>query len=534
MTPDVPPTAKRPNFIVVMTDQQRADHLGCYGNTVVKTPNLDAVAARGTRFERFFVANPICQPNRAALATGQMTSVNGCRQNGIPLSLDSTTYADVLAAAGYRTGLVGKAHFQNVSNIPAKPRQQQGLGAELEAPVNHARQTQRDGPAYRCEVRGAWANDPDRDFPSPYYGFEHVRLCIGHGDQVEGHYTRWLADKLAEGAGGASDPRGPEKALDNASPRPPQVWRTAVPEKLYPTTYVADMACDFLAEEDARPFLLVVSFPDPHHPFTPPGRYHDLYDPDEVELPASFNHPTGARTDLPEHVLQAYKVGDQDPNAYWPFHVDEDNLRRMIALNYGTITMIDDMVGRILAALAATGQAEETVICFMSDHGDYMGDHGTVLKHGLHSQGVIRVPFIWSDPQAQEAGVSNLQASAIDFAPTLLQRAGLKVPIGMQGRDVLAKDAADLPVLIEDSGISIYFDPDADTSIRTLVHQGWRMSVFEGSDLGELYDLNTDPHELGNLWSAPEAQSRKMQMFQHMMQRQIALRDKSLLATNQA
>ena len=109
----------RPNFLVIMTDQQRADHLGCYGNSIVQTPHLDALAARGTRFENFYVANPICQPNRAALATGQLTSVNGCRQNGIPLGLDCTTYADVLRAAGYRTGLVGKAHFQNVSPIPA-------------------------------------------------------------------------------------------------------------------------------------------------------------------------------------------------------------------------------------------------------------------------------------------------------------------------------------------------------------------------------------------------------------------------------
>jgi len=523
-------TAKRPNFIVIMTDQQRADHLGCYGNPVVKTPHLDGLAARGQRFERFYVSNPICQPNRAALATGQLTSVNGCRQNGIPLSLDSTTYADVLRAAGYRTGLMGKAHFQNVSNIPAKPRQQQGQGEDLDPPVNRARQHQRDGSAYQCEVRGSWASDPDRDFPTPYYGFEQVRLCIGHGDQVEGHYSRWLADRLD----GAPDPRGPDNAINNDAGTTPQVWRTAVPEELYPTTYVADMACDFLAEEDERPFLLVVSFPDPHHPFTPPGRYHDLYDPAEVDIPKSFAHPTGDRSDLPEHVQRAYQVGDDSPNAYWPFHVDAASLRKMIALNYGAITMIDDMVGRILTALAQTGQDEETVICFMSDHGDYMGDHGTVLKHGLHSHGVIRVPFIWADPKVSEAGVTNLHGSAIDFASTLLQRAGLKVPIGMQGRDLLADTVQDLPVLIEDSGIGIYFDADADTSIRTLVHDGWRMSVFEGSDLGELYDLGTDPDELQNLWAAPAAQDRKVQMLQQMVQRQIALRDKSLLATNQA
>ncbi|MBX2884081.1 MAG: sulfatase-like hydrolase/transferase, partial [Granulosicoccus sp.] len=175
-------TDKRPNFIVFMTDQQRADHLGCYGNTVVKTPNIDSLAASGTRFTNFYVSNPICQPNRAALATGQMTSVNGCRQNGISLALDSTTYADVLRAVGYRTGLVGKAHFQNVSDIPAKPRRHQGEGDSPIPPYDRARRTQRSGDGYGCEVRGAWAESPDKLVSLPYYGFDHVRLCVGHGD----------------------------------------------------------------------------------------------------------------------------------------------------------------------------------------------------------------------------------------------------------------------------------------------------------------------------------------------------------------
>lgn len=520
-------SAKRPNFIILMTDQQRADHVGCYGNKTVKTPHIDSLAARGTRFERFYVATPICQPNRAALATGQMTSVNGCRQNGIPLGLDATTYADVLRSAGYRTGLVGKAHFQNVSNIPAKPRAQGGQGDAVDAPFDLARRTQRKGEGFGQEVRGAWASDPDRALPTPYYGFDHVRLCIGHGDQVEGHYSGWLADRLD----GAPDPRG--RAMAEGDDGTPQVWRTAVPEDLYPTTYVGEMAAAFLAEDDDRPFLLTVSFPDPHHPFTPPGRYFDLYDPDEIELPESFPDRTGDREDLPSHVLDAYALGDKAPDAYWPFHVDEATLRRMIALNYGAITMVDDVIGRLLTQVEAQGLTGETVICFMSDHGDYMGDHGTVLKHGVHSHGVIRVPFIWADPEGESA-VSHRQASAIDFAPTLLQRAGLKVPIGMQGQDVFADGAPDLPVLIEDPGIGVYIDPDADTSIRSLVHNGWRMSVFEGSDLGELYDLEADPHELRNLWSDPAAQPRKTAMLHAMIQRQIALRDRSLLATNQA
>jgi len=521
---------RQPNFIIFMTDQQRADHLGCYGNKSVRTKNIDQLAERGLRFDNFFVANPICQPNRIALATGQMSSVNGCRQNGIPMGLDSTSYASVLRGQGYRTGLVGKAHFQNVSDIPAKPRTPWGQGAAPDEDTQLARKSQRRGPLYEQEKRGSWAADPDRTLTLPYYGFDFVRLCIGHGDQVEGHYSGWLRERL----GGAPDPRGREKALDDSSGRIPQVWRTALPESLYPTSFVGEEACAFLEAADEQPFLLLVSFPDPHHPFTPPGAYFDMYDPDQIDLPASFDRPTGLRPDLPDYVKKAYQIGDENTDAYWPFHADPDLARKIIALNYGAITMIDDWIGRIMDCLAATGKQADTVTCFMSDHGDYMGDHGTLLKHGVHSMGLIRVPLIWHDPQSRDRGVRTIQGSAIDFAPTLLQRAGVQVPVGMQGRDLLAPSAPDLPVLIEDAGIGVYRDPLANTSIRTLVHQGWRLSIFEGSQLGELYNLEADPEEMDNLWAAPDHAGKKLEMLQLLIDRQIQLRDKSLLATNQA
>ena len=285
---------RRPNFLVIMTDQQRADHLGCYGNPVVRTPNIDSIAQRGVRFDRFFVSNPICQPNRAALATGQLTTVNGCRKNGIPLSLDSTTYADILRGAGYRTGLVGKAHFQNVSPVEAKSPPLRGAGSPPPAPFDRAMRAQRAGPEYEHEIRTNWIDDPDRDVPFPYYGFDDLALCIGHGDQVEGHYSGWLRDRL----GGAPDPRGRVNALADNAGEAPQIWRTALPEALYPTTFVGEQACAFLERADDRPFLLVVSFPDPHHPFTPPGRYFEMYDPADIPLPVSFDHPTRARNDL--------------------------------------------------------------------------------------------------------------------------------------------------------------------------------------------------------------------------------------------
>lgn len=519
---------QRPNFLIIMTDQQRADHLGCYGNTIVQTPNLDALAARGIRFDKFYVSNPICQPNRAALATGQLTTVNGCRKNGIPLSLNATTYADVLRSAGYRTGLVGKAHFQNVSPVKAKAPELEGVGTPPPVPFNKSNRAQRDGPDYETEIRTHWIKDPERRISRPYYGFDHLALCIGHGDQVEGHYTGWLRDRL----GRTPDPRGRDKALGTGVKGDPQIWRTALPEELYPTSYVGEQAQAFLDDPSDCPFLLLVSFPDPHHPFTPPGRYFDMYDPDDIALPASYDYPIHERNDLPAHLKQVYELGDEKPDAFWPFHANPNTVRQMIALNYGAISMIDDWLGRILSTLRRSGKAENTHVIFMSDHGDYMGDHGTVLKHGVHSQGLIRVPLLWASPETTKT-VTDIQGSAIDFAPTLLAQAGLQQPVGMQGRDLLAKGCANLPVLIEDAGLS-FADPKGQTACRTLLHNNWRLTLFEGSKMGELYDLEKDPHELSNLWSDHASTDRKTDMLQSLAERQMALQRSDLIPTHQA
>ena len=123
--------AKTPNYLFIVTDQLRADHLGCYDNSVVKTPNIDSLAARGTRFDRFYVANPICMCNRASILTSRMPSLHGGRHNGIPLSLDHTTFVELLRDKGYDTALIGKSHLQGMTGMPATAKQQQKPGLQL-------------------------------------------------------------------------------------------------------------------------------------------------------------------------------------------------------------------------------------------------------------------------------------------------------------------------------------------------------------------------------------------------------------------
>src|SRR6266545_901878 len=142
----------RPNFLFLITDQHRADHLGCYGNAIVRTPHIDSIAARGVTFDKFYVANPICMPNRATYMTGRMPSVHGVRHNGLPLSLDAVVFTDILRAAGYRTALIGKSHLQNMEDMaPMLTAEVRPDRARIDA-LSEARHSRIDGPEYEQEV----------------------------------------------------------------------------------------------------------------------------------------------------------------------------------------------------------------------------------------------------------------------------------------------------------------------------------------------------------------------------------------------
>ena len=177
--------SERPNFILFVTDQHRADFLGCYGHPVLRTPHIDSIASRGTIFDQFYVASPVCMPNRSSLMTGRMPSLHGVRHNGIELSLEETTFVDVLREAGYRTALVGKAHLQNITGAPA-----QWPPDPADRPPHDARR--RGGGPYGQELGSTWEKDPAHELSLPYYGFETVDLSIRHADQQYGHWRRWL------------------------------------------------------------------------------------------------------------------------------------------------------------------------------------------------------------------------------------------------------------------------------------------------------------------------------------------------------
>ena len=234
------------NFLLFITDQHRADFLGCYGHPVLRTPHIDSIAARGTRFDRFYVASPVCMPNRASLMTGRMPSVHGVRSNGIPLSMNSVTFVELLRDAGYRTALIGKSHLQNFTSWPPivrRPPPREGY-REPSGDLTQALRNDLGGPSYQQETPEYW-NAKDAQVQTPFYGFDHVTLVRAHGDEPGGDYDRWLAER---------DPKakallGPENSLPHDY-TVPQAYRTAIPEELYATSFIGDRAQAFL--QDAR------------------------------------------------------------------------------------------------------------------------------------------------------------------------------------------------------------------------------------------------------------------------------------------
>ncbi len=516
---------KRPNFLFIITDQHRADHLGCYGNTVVQTPNIDGIAAKGTRWDRFHVANPICMPNRASIMTGRMPSLHGARHNGIPLNKDHVTFVELLQDAGYSTGLIGKSHLQSFTGLPATNTFTAEEGKQVPAEgLRDAYKRNRHGEEYELELTPKWDRPLADRMDGHFYGFDHVEIAADHADKACGDYLLWARDQRAD----YDDLVGPENALPDGNIDAPQAWRTAVPEELYSTNWIADRSEAFLAEQakgDA-PFFLQMSFPDPHHPFTPPGKYWDMYDPDEMELPASFG-----KSDLPpiRAMREAMEQGTDPRDNQNPFAVTEAEARAIIALTYGMITMIDDAVGRVLKQLEDLGLAEDTVVIFTSDHGDYMGDHGLMLKLLMHYQGTIRVPFIWNDPKGPAPkGCDTGLASSIDISATILARAGIQPFNGIQGRDLMTSEPPQAILVEEDSQRSMT-GFERPQRVRTVVTDRYRMSLREGEDWNELYDLASDPHEMANLYDHPDYASVRHEVTEIMLRQMINFQDRAPL-----
>jgi arylsulfatase A-like enzyme len=487
-------------ILFVTTDQQRYDTLGCNGGTVARTPVVDALASAGIRYERAHTQSVVCMPSRSTLLTGQHPSTHGVWMNGVPLPVDAPSVAALLHRAGYRTALIGKAHFEPFLD-PFNRFTENALGRRGEFT---AQQSWFDGTT------------------GPHRGFEHLESAT-HGAVGPLHYAHWLADHHPEAVGlfyPVLDGSLEVNAAGGGDTGAPQVKNNPVPRDWYHTDWVADRTIAWLDSLDAGDdWFCWMSFPDPHHPWDPPASEMGRVDWRDLALPAGYIEDAGARERVleakPRHWSAWYEgrlVSNYEaPPAWVPATLTADQVREVNARNAVECELIDEALGRVLAAVRASGWHDDVDVVFTSDHGELQGDFGLLFKGPYHVDGLMHLPLIWRPAPSTGPVPAEVDrpVGLVDVAPTLCTIAGVPVPGFMEGR-ALPLDNADADarhferVLTEwDSelfGVGVH--------LRTVTRDGWVCSTYQpghshdGSE-GELYSLDDDPHQRHNRWDDP-------------------------------
>jgi len=525
---------ERPSYILFITDQQRYDHLGCNDHPVLRTPNIDQMAARGVSHDRFYVASPVCMPNRASLMTCRMPSSHGVRSLGVPLDHDNVSFVDVLRDAAYDTALIGKSHLQNVSKFDTQfePRENRDGYHVPDDQLAQAVRSDLDGDSYQYERQPFWMQD-NPNVPTPFYGFDHYDSVLRHGTNIGGDYELWLKKVAPE----VLALRGRDDQLPH-NYTVPQAIRTKIPEEYYSTSYIAKRASEWLEQRkgDPNPFFLMVSFPDPHHPFNPPGKYWDMYKPEEMPVPKAYS---ATDWNAPDYINIAMQAREKDKSlgqkSGYSVAVSEQEALEARALTCGMITMIDDAVGQVRAAADHAGVCDNAVEIFTSDHGDHLGDHRLLFKGAEQYDNLTHVPFIWSDPKGEQGTRCKELAQTLDIGTTILEHAKIEAPMGMQGQVMgvaggSGRDAAHIQY--ETQRTQEAFGPRP--RVHTIIRDRWRLSMYLGKCQNELFDLQDDPDEMINLWDSENHSDVKSRLIERLAELEIEVADRVPLPTSEA
>ncbi|WP_129667926.1 sulfatase [Phytoactinopolyspora endophytica] len=506
--------ANPPNIVLVVADQQRADMIGAFGQIPVRTPVLDRLCNEGTAFRRAYTATPICTPTRATLLSGQYPSRHGAWSIGTDVPNDVLSLPRLLAEqANYRTALIGKSHLRSVlrpGSIEALPKS-------------------RDWDFYR-------------EWSGPWYGFEHARISNGHVDEPHAyglHYGLWLHDNGIPPDSPYFLPHAMSSTEPDKEPSA-RVGEWELPEKFHSSTWAANEAISYLEDHAAnhaeQPFYLAVNFADPHRPFRAPAPWHELHD--DVDLPAPSRRsgewedkPTAYQATLDNRLdtmgwqldpaigiacQSADNVGEAG------FTDDEEHMWRVYL---GMQSLLDKHLGRICDSLDQLGLAENTLLVYTADHGDYMGDHWLWSKGASHYDGAVRVPCIVRWPGRVPAGhTSHALQSLVDLPTTFLSAAGLEVDPRMQGIDQLPCWTGETTT--SRPGVLIDHRVEQGLYVNSWITDRYRLSVHsihaEERDEIELYDLAEDPHEYVNLAAgganAPLVNQLMQELIRYRMQ----------------
>lgn len=476
-------TGSRPNILWICTDQQRYDTIGALGNTHVSTPHIDQLVKEGVAFTHAYCQSPICTPSRASFLTGMYASgvhVNGNGNSHFPDHPPLIT--KLLADAGYDCGLIGKLHLSSA----------------------FGRVEKRVDDGYR------------------YWQYSHAP----RDDWETGHdYADWVREQ-GEVLGELT------QSLDG------------VPEAFHQTTWCAEKTIEFMKEERKGPWLASVNIYDPHPPFNPPKTYRDQFDPADMPGPlfqeSDFAQQEKlAALDFQSQVKHPDELDIKSPIVPWkqtrglrePESAGKRDGKTLMAAYYAMIKLVDDQVGRMLDVLEETGQRENTLIIFMSDHGETLGDHGLIQKGCRFYEGLVRVPLIVSWPKQIQSGVVNPALVELrDIAPMLLDLGGVDVPPWADAPSLLPMLTGDkAPEEHRDFVRCEYYNAldMHDNTFATMYRDNrYKLVVYHGHKLGELYDLKNDPHEFQDLWDDADHQMIKMDLMQRSFDASMLAMDK--------
>jgi arylsulfatase A-like enzyme len=450
----------RPNILILSTDQLRWDAVGVNGNADVITPHLDQLAAQGLNFDHHFVQNPVCMPSRVSFLTGQYPSTLRITHMGVPVPPETATLPRMLRPYGYVSANIGKLHF-----------------------LPHANRDHR-------------AMHPD-------YGFDHLEISDEPGC-YEDAYRAWVRRRAPEqlpfvsvGLPPAAEAWYRAMGVKDTVQHPPVRFpKEPIPfqgsSDLTHTAFVAEQTIEFIRAHRQRHWLCIAGFYSPHSPWRVPQEYLDRYDPASFTLPA-FPPDVDARragTDFSDQGLRAARHG-----------------------YYAMVTEVDHHAGRILACLDELGLAQDTIVVFTSDHGDWLGEH---LRHGKGYPApdcVSRVPLLvrWPAGIVRPGRTIHGIVEAVDILPTLLECAGIQIPPQVQGRSLL-------PLLQGADG------PGRESAL--LEHRGWKSLrtprfhyLCESSGRESLWDLERDPGEYADVAGDPAYASALADLRRLLLQR---------------
>ena len=427
---------------MVVSDQERADVLGCYGGPC-RTPALDGLAADGVRFETCIAPSSICSPVRASFLTGLYPHGHGILNNThepdalrSDLAAGVATYSELLRDAGYRLGYVGKWH------VGERGPESRGFHDVVMAP----------------------------------------NVVAGANDEAIVEHEVELLDPVY-----ATYPRG-RLLVAGVDPRPIEATETRRD---------ADAAIDLLHRyrELGRPFCLRLDFEGPHHPYMPPEPYASMYESREIPPWPNFVEDASTKPAAQQRLIEQRGV------AGWTWA----DWQPVVARYFGFVSFIDAEIGRVLDALGALGLRERTVVIHTADHGDMTGSHGGQFNKGpLMYDEVCRVPLLVRGPQVQALGACRVPVGSLALMPTILDLAGMRVPDGLHVSSLAPWLSDPAAAGVGDATHAEYHGDEWGLYSMRMIRTGTHKYVYSPHGIDELYDLEADPHELVNRIAEPE------------------------------